>query len=138
MYKLTPTNQAVLKTDEGLFIPFDPGNRHYQEYLEWVDLGNTPDPAFTEIELKAQQKQELTDAIQLHLDTTAIAAGYDSILSACSYAPVANSFQTEGIAFLNWRSNCWDVAIATLADVEANIIPAPTVSEMLALLPTAP
>ena len=26
-------------------IPKDPLNRHYQEYLEWVAAGNTPDPA---------------------------------------------------------------------------------------------
>lgn len=26
-------------------IPKDNSNRHYQEYLDWVDAGNTPDPA---------------------------------------------------------------------------------------------
>jgi len=26
-------------------IPFDPENIDYQEYLEWVAEGNTPDPA---------------------------------------------------------------------------------------------
>ena len=26
-------------------IPFDPNNTDYQEYLEWVAEGNTPDPA---------------------------------------------------------------------------------------------
>ena len=26
-------------------IPLDPNNRHYQEYLEWVEEGNTPLPA---------------------------------------------------------------------------------------------
>tara|TARA_Y100000114_G_scaffold149728_1_gene164268 strand:+ start:1075 stop:1263 length:189 start_codon:yes stop_codon:yes gene_type:complete len=25
-------------------IPLDKSNRDYQEYLEWVKLGNTPDP----------------------------------------------------------------------------------------------
>ena len=24
-------------------IPFHSGNRHYQEYLEWLDKGNTPE-----------------------------------------------------------------------------------------------
>tara|TARA_Y100000356_G_C11232692_1_gene275930 strand:+ start:12 stop:188 length:177 start_codon:yes stop_codon:yes gene_type:complete len=37
--------QNVLKKSEGISIPFDPDNRHYQEYLAWVAEGNTPDPA---------------------------------------------------------------------------------------------
>ena len=27
------------------YIPIAPGNTDYQEYLEWVNAGNTPDPA---------------------------------------------------------------------------------------------
>ena len=37
--------QNVLKRSEDISIPFDPANRHYQEYLEWVAEGNTPEPA---------------------------------------------------------------------------------------------
>lgn len=29
------------------FIPFDPANTDYQEYLKWVEAGNTPLPADT-------------------------------------------------------------------------------------------
>lgn len=39
---------SIKKTqDDGtvLSIPPDPANTDYQEYLEWVDEGNTPDPA---------------------------------------------------------------------------------------------
>jgi len=28
-----------------LYIPFEPANTDYQEYLAWVDAGNTPEAA---------------------------------------------------------------------------------------------
>ena len=39
--------EAVCVTSGGITftIPFDPGNRDYQKYLEWVAEGNTPTPA---------------------------------------------------------------------------------------------
>ena len=52
-YQLAPANiitnvtSSVLRTRDGetCQIPFDPANTDYQEYLEWVAEGNTPDPA---------------------------------------------------------------------------------------------
>jgi len=35
----------VQKLPDTTFIPFDPANTDYQEYLEWVAEGNTPEPA---------------------------------------------------------------------------------------------
>ncbi len=35
----------VQKLPNTTFIPFDTDNTDYQEYLEWVAEGNTPDPA---------------------------------------------------------------------------------------------
>ena len=50
MYKLVKdfeTNEIIgVHTDGGkTFIPFAPGNRDYQEYLEWLAEGNEPEPA---------------------------------------------------------------------------------------------
>jgi hypothetical protein len=43
-YKLT-NYEVVIRIADNAFIPFDPANRDYREYLEWLDAGNTPEPA---------------------------------------------------------------------------------------------
>jgi hypothetical protein len=36
---------AVLRILDNASIPFDPANTDYQEYLKWIEQGNTPLPA---------------------------------------------------------------------------------------------
>ena len=36
---------GVKRTTDNVFIPFDEGNKDYQEYLEWLSEGNTPEEA---------------------------------------------------------------------------------------------
>ena len=36
---------AICRCSDNAFIPFDPDNTDYQEYLKWLDEGNTPEPA---------------------------------------------------------------------------------------------
>lgn len=50
MYKLTPLGfdgqqHTVQRLSDNAFIPVDPDNTDYQEYLKWVAEGNTPEPA---------------------------------------------------------------------------------------------
>ncbi len=46
MYKLHPANtNAIIRSEDNAFIPFDPANTDYQAYLRWLEAGNTPLPA---------------------------------------------------------------------------------------------
>lgn len=35
----------VKRLSDNAFIPFEPANTDYQEYLRWLEAGNTPLPA---------------------------------------------------------------------------------------------
>jgi hypothetical protein len=54
MYKLLPKQKTpsglvdsnvVHRIEDNAFIPFDPANTDYQEYLKWLEEGNQPEPA---------------------------------------------------------------------------------------------
>ena len=44
MYQLT-TGTSIIRLADNAFIPPDPANRDYREYLDWVEAGNEPEPA---------------------------------------------------------------------------------------------
>ena len=43
-YTLTANPTIIVRDEDGAFIPTDPDNIDYQEYLKWKAKGNTPTP----------------------------------------------------------------------------------------------
>jgi len=41
----TIINNIIIRKSDNAFIPLDNANTDYQEYLQWLDDGNTPEEA---------------------------------------------------------------------------------------------
>jgi hypothetical protein len=110
--------------------------------VEWQDeVQVQPTDEEIEAEYATQTAKEamaaVVTAIQTTLDNGAKAKGYDNIISACTYSmqPPGVMFQAEGQAFVNWRTNVWATAYATLAQVQAGTVPMPTPEQAVAAMP---
>lgn len=79
---------------------------------------------------------EYTSSVQNHLDTEAKTRNYDGILSACTYAGSSiPKFAAEGQACVLWRDSVWATCYTILGEVQSGQRPAPTIPELLGLLP---
>ena len=45
LFKSPVGYECVIRLSDKAFIPFDPANTDYQEYLKWLSEGNQPLPA---------------------------------------------------------------------------------------------
>jgi len=88
--------------------------------------------AMVEMQKKAQ---ELTDAVQKHLDDRAKYYRYDDMKSARSYAGFVNAFQAEATKLGQWASECWVYAGQVEQDVVNGVRAMPTPEELVAELP---
>lgn len=89
----------------------------YGPIAEYIPPVQTPD----------QVQTAVTAALQALLDSYARGWGYDSILSAVSYASSTNSrFKSEALALLTWRDQVWAWAESQQTAIAAGAAPVPT------------
>lgn len=99
---------------------------------EFVVMEEPPLPPLTVEEMI----NNITLAVQKHLDDTARTHNYDNILSLASYAVSTDPvFAAEGAAGAAWRDACWRFCYQALADVQAGTRDMPTPEEAVAELP---
>lgn len=61
MYKLTGNGVFNKETNE--YIPNNPGLSQWQEYQEWLNEGNSPEPLETLEEKRKRRKKEITNQV---------------------------------------------------------------------------
>jgi hypothetical protein len=62
MYRLTQSGTTVHRLADNAFIPFDGGNKDYQEYLAWLADGNVPYPLPVDVPAEKAAYQKKIDA----------------------------------------------------------------------------
>lgn len=109
MYKTIPGSTLIYRTSDGAYIPNDPENADYRDYLSWVALGNTAAPrtfAPTANDVITERKRRLAlgfnydfgDARGIHHFSTSEAdmVGWDDV-STISNAAMALGLPTTSI-----------------------------------------
>ena len=74
-YQLTANEEPcyVIRDSDKTCIPPDPANRHYAEYLQWVEDGGVPDPYVPPVPMPPTVDQQAARA-NLRLDNGVVAA----------------------------------------------------------------
>lgn len=103
----------------------EPHDNYVFDGIEWVEKP---------LDIEAL-KHSFISAIQNLLDRKAQENGYDSILSACSYAGYENPFRAEGEAYGIWRANCWAYCYGQLSLISNGSRLVPSIEEFMMELP---
>ena len=69
MYKLLGTTH-IKRLSDNTTIPMVNGNVDYEDYKNWLELGNIPEPEFTEAELNTKELQAKIQEADAYLAKT--------------------------------------------------------------------
>ena len=142
-----PEDQVAVNVPQGCSYVegFAPGFNHRWTNGAWV--GNPPPPypyyrwdsitaTWVDDRPIAEIQKTLTDAVQAHLDATAQARSYDTLVSLTSYVQsTVPKFANEARAGLDWRDNVWTYCYLQLQEALAGNRAIPTEAELIAELP---
>ena len=97
-----------------------------------------PAPYMAPVKTPEQVQAEIVSAVQFRLDAFAKERGYDSILSACTYATsTVPRFTLDGQCAVDARDATWSALYALLGDVQQGTRPmASGYADVEILLPT--
>lgn len=100
------------------------------ELVKEHDIDEFAAPAAPEATVRDYEK-----AVQLMHDNAAQARGYDNINSCAKYVGYDNPFRAECEALCGWAAHCWSACYDMLNKWQAGEIEAPTVEQVIELLP---
>lgn len=116
-------------------------DKSFMRFINSVeDLAQDEYASETPVEIGPSEEELINrfkSAIQKHMDDTAVAAGYDDLKSAVTYAeePAVPKFQEEGQALRAWRSLVWAYGYEQIKAVQSGEREMPTVEELITELP---
>lgn len=126
-------------------VPKTEGNRHYRMILDWIALGNTPEPEFTALELQAMQVTELKqqgESITVNHIQSVIDAYNDAhSLSFRDVHSCANYKDMTGYTHQQFCIDVWNFNVAVWEELRNVIMPSidfanpPTEAEFISMLP---
>ena len=126
------TELEPLREKDGYHVKWNGKKWEYEEVIKEIEPG--PEQHVLTAE---EIRKSYSDKLGSVMDTKAQEYGYDSILTAVTYADsTIEKFAKEGKAFKEWRDNVYATGYAYLAEIEAGkkAIPA-TDEEFIALVP---
>ena len=128
-YEFITTNEKPI-IPEGKFLC------HHYEFTNNV-LYRTYFLVDSKDDLRLYTVKDYEDAVQKFLDDTVNQKGYDNVYTCLSYKDDPDPvFSAEAEAVLEWRSRVWRTAQGILNQWAAGQIEQPTISQVIAQLPT--